>query len=413
MLGVGVAAAGLDGGPEHGGQGLGGVVGGVPVAGEPGGAFVVADEGGVGLQGFGVPAVDAGALPGQQVVADGLADQGVPEAVAVAVGRGLQQVGADGRAQGLVEVVLAEPGDGGQQFVFDEGAALGDDPGDPLGVLGERLHADEQEVAERFGEPGAVAAALQGAGQLLDEEGVAVGAFEDLVDECGLGDLGEDAGQLAADLVVAEPVEFDAGDGTQPVQFGEEGAQGVAAVDVVGAVGADDHEAAGAQGAEEIGEQMPGGGVRPVQILQDEDDRAVGGDLLQQASGEFEEAGGAVLVGGVPVGLAQLGQEAGQLALLAGAGGGHLLGQSTPQGAQGGREGGERQPVGPDLDAGSDGDHGVAPLGRRDELLDQAGLADARLAADQQRLRIAGSGPCERLGERGELFGAPDEHGAD
>ncbi|ESU47380.1 hypothetical protein P376_4642 [Streptomyces sp. HCCB10043] len=413
LLGVGVAAAGLDGGPEHGGQGLGGVVGGVPVAGEAGGAFVVADEGGIGLQGFGVPAVDAGALPGQQIVADGLADQGVPEAVAVAVGRGLQQVGADGRAQGLVEVVLAEPGDGGQQFVFDEGAALGDDPGDPLGVLGQRLDPDEQEVAERFGEPGAVAAALQGAGQLLDEEGVAVGAFEDLVDECGLGDLGEDAGQLAADLVVAEPVEFDAGDATQPVQLGEEGAQGVAAVDVVGAVGADDHEAAGTQGAEEIGEQMPGGGVRPVQILQDEDDRAVGGDLLQQASGEFEEAGGAVLVGGVPVGRAQLGQEAGQLALLAGAGGGHLLGQSTPQGAQGGREGGERQPVGPDLDAGSDGDHGVAPLGRRDELLDQAGLADARLAADQQRLRIAGSGPRERLGERRELLGAPDEHGAD
>ncbi len=150
----------------------------------------------------------------------------MPEAVAVAVGRGLQQVGTDGRAQCLVEVVLAEPGDGGQQFVFDEGAALGDDPGDPLGVLGKRLHADEQEVAERFGEPGAVAAALQGAGQLLDEEGVAVGAFEDLVDECGLGDLREDAGQLAADLVVAEPVEFDAGDGTQPVQLGEERRRG-------------------------------------------------------------------------------------------------------------------------------------------------------------------------------------------
>lgn len=187
----------------------------------------------------------------------------------------------------------------------------------------------------------------------------------------------------------------------------------MAAVDVVGAVGADDHEAAGAQGAEEIGEQVSGGGVRPVQVLQDEHDRAVGGDLLQQASGEFEEAGGAVLVGGVPVDLAQLGQEAGQLALLAGAGGGHLLGQGPAQGAQGGRERRERQPVGPDLDAGADGDHGVAPLGRRDELLDEAGLADTRLTADQQRLRIAGSGPRERPGERGELLGAPDEHGAD
>lgn len=95
------------------------------------------------------------------------------------------------------------------------------------------------------------------------------------------------------------------------------------------------------------------------------------------------------------------------------AGGGHLLGQGPAQGAQGGGERGERQSVGPDLDAGPDGDDGVAPFGRRDELLDQAGLADACLAADQQCLRVAGRGARERLGERGELLCAPDEHGAD
>ena len=143
-----MAAAGLDGGLEDGGQGLGGVVGVVPVAGQPGGALVGADEGGVGLQGLGVAAVDAGALAGQQVVADGLADQGVAEAVAVAVLGGEQDVGADGGAQRLDEVVLGEPGDGGEQSVLDGGAALGDDPGDPLGVLGERLDADQQQVAQ-------------------------------------------------------------------------------------------------------------------------------------------------------------------------------------------------------------------------------------------------------------------------
>jgi hypothetical protein len=36
----------------------------------------------------------------------------VPEPVAVAAGRGDQDVRADGRAQRLDEVVLAEPGDG-------------------------------------------------------------------------------------------------------------------------------------------------------------------------------------------------------------------------------------------------------------------------------------------------------------
>lgn len=58
----------------------------VPVTGQAGGALVGRDECGVGLQGFGVAAVETGALTGEQVVADGLADQGVAEAVAVAAG---------------------------------------------------------------------------------------------------------------------------------------------------------------------------------------------------------------------------------------------------------------------------------------------------------------------------------------
>lgn len=113
LLGEGVAPTGHDGGVEDGGQGLGGVVGVVPVAGEPGGPLVGGDERGVGLQRLGETAVEPGALTGQQVVADGLADQGVPEAVAVAVGRGGEDAGVDGGAQGLDEVVLAESRDGG------------------------------------------------------------------------------------------------------------------------------------------------------------------------------------------------------------------------------------------------------------------------------------------------------------
>ncbi len=49
------------------------------------------------------------------------------------------------------------------------------------------------------------------------------------------------------------------------------------------------------------------------------------------------------------------------------------LGQSAPQGARAAGKGANGSPSAPDLDAGSDGDHGVAALGRRDELLDQAG----------------------------------------
>ncbi|CAM5496415.1 hypothetical protein STANM309S_00324 [Streptomyces tanashiensis] len=323
LLGVGVALAGLDGGLEDGGEGLLRGVRVVPVRGEPGGPLMGADEAGVGLQGLGVAPVEAGAFAGQQVVADGLADERVAEAVAVAVGDGEQDVGADGGPERLDEFVLGEAGDGGEQSVLDGGAALGDDPGDPLGGLGERLDPHEQEVAQGVAELAGGAAGLVGDDEFLDEEGVAVGAFEDLFDESGVGFGGEDAGELAVHLGAGEAGEFDAADGAEPVEFGEEGAQRVAAVDVVGAVAGDDHDPAAAQGAQEVGEQVPGGGVGPVQVLQDEHDRTVGGEPFQEPYGQFEEPCGGVLVGGlVAAGVAEFGQQAGELALVAVGGGG-------------------------------------------------------------------------------------------
>src|SRR5690606_20604192 len=286
LLGVRVAAAGLDGGVEDGGQGLGGVAGLVPVAGQPGDPLVGGHEGGVGLQCLGVLPVEAGAFAGQQGVADGLADQGVAEAVAVAGGSGGEDAAGHGGAQGREEGVRGEPGDGGQQPVLDGGTALGDDPGDLLGALRQPLDADQQEIAQRVGEAGA-AARGSGDGEFLDEEGVAVGAFEDLVHVVGVGFPGEDAGHLTADLLAGEAAEFDAPDGAEPVEFGEQGAQRVAAVDVVGAVGGQHDEASGAQGAQQVGEQVPGGGVGPVQVLQGEDHGVLGGDAFEQAGGEL------------------------------------------------------------------------------------------------------------------------------
>ncbi len=153
LLAVREAAPGFHRCPEHGGQRLARVVCGVPVAGEARGALVGADERRVAFQRFRVTAVEARAFAGQQVVADGLADQGVPEAVAVGVGRGQQEVGADRRAQRLVEVVLGEAGDGGEERMLDRGAALGDDPGDPLRVLGQGLDPYQEQVAQGVGEP--------------------------------------------------------------------------------------------------------------------------------------------------------------------------------------------------------------------------------------------------------------------
>lgn len=414
LFGVGAPAAGGDGGVQDGGQGLGRVVGVVPVAGQPHDAFAGRDERRVGFEGFGVAAVEAGAFAGQQVVGDGLADQGVPEAVAVVAGRDGEDAGVDGGPQRLDQIVLGEVGDGGEQPVLDGGAALGDEPGDPLGALGQPFDTDEEEVAQGVGEAGA-AALVGGDGEFLDEEGVPVGAFEDRVDLGRVGFAGEDAGDLAADLVAGEAAELDTADGAQPVEFGEEGAQRVTAVDVVGAVGGEDDEAAGAQGAEEVGQQVAGGGVGPVQVLQGDDDGAVGGEAFQEAGGEFEEAGHALLAGAVRAedggGLADLGQQPGQFVLLSGGGRGQLVGQLPAQGAQRGGEGGERKAVGADLDAAAEGDDGARAGGGAGELLDEAGLADARLAADDQRLRLARGGTGERVVQRLQLGGAADEHG--
>lgn len=191
----------------------------------------------------------------------------------------------------------------------------------------------------------------------------------------------------------------------------------MAAVHVVRAVAGDDGEAPAAQRTEQVGEQVAGGGVRPVQVFEDDDDGVLGGDVLQEPPGEFEEAGRRALVAvsaEAPARvLAQLGEQPRQFVLAVRGRRGHLGGQGAAQGAQGGGEGGERQPVRPDLDAASGDDDG-APLTRPGgELLDEAGLAHTGLAAEQQRLRLGGIGPLKGLVQYAQFVGPADENRAD
>lgn len=111
------------------------------------------------------------------------------------------------------------------------------------------------------------------------------------------------------------------------------------------------------------------------------------------------------------VGLAQFGQQAGEFALLPGQRLGQFVGQRSAQGSQRGGERGVGQAVRSDLHATADGHDGLAAAGRREELLDQARLADTRFAADEQSLRLSGGGAGERVGERGELAALPTKTG--
>ena len=53
-----------------------------------------------------------------------------------------------------------------------------------------------------------MASLVGGDGEFLDEEGIAVGALEDVVDLGRGGFAGEDSGDLAADLGTVEAAEF-------------------------------------------------------------------------------------------------------------------------------------------------------------------------------------------------------------
>jgi hypothetical protein len=112
---------------------------------------------------------------------------------------------------------------------------------------------------------------------------------------------------------------------------------------------------------------------------------------------------------------AQPGQQAGEFALAAGGRGHQFVAEPAVQGAQDRRDGRERQSVRADFHAGADGRHGLPSVlaGRGQELLDEPGLADPGLAADDQRLRLARVSAGERGGEAGQFTGAADEHRAD
>jgi hypothetical protein len=148
LLREGVPAARLDGRREHRGQRLGGVAAVVPVIRQARRALLRPYERRVGLQRLRVAAVERAGLARQQVLADGFAQQGVPEAVAVAVDGRQQHVGADGDAQRVQQLRLGKPADGCQQGVLHGGAALRGDPQHLLYVLGKGLDAHEQQIAE-------------------------------------------------------------------------------------------------------------------------------------------------------------------------------------------------------------------------------------------------------------------------
>ena len=359
-------------------------------------------------QGPGVGGVQGAALAREQVVVERLLDQGMPEAVGVPLLVGDQQVAGDRLAQQPEQPLLRHGGHGSQQLVVDLGAGRRGHPQHLLGLLGQGLHPGQQQVAQGRGQLGPPRVGGQ---QLLGEERVALRAGQDVGDQPRRGRVAEDPGHQTGQLGAGERVELQALGAAAPFHLGQERPQRVAGVQLVGAVG-EDRDHPGPEVAQQELEQVEGGPVGPVQVLDHHQDRAPLGQAVDDPEQQLEQP---------PRrgrdrhrrGRAQLGHEAGQLRAGAAEHRVQLVGpdggRQRPQGLHHRRV---RQDAVADVEAAAGQHHGAGRAGLAGELGDQPGLAHPGLAGHHDGDRLAGRGALQRRPEPSELGGATDQDGA-
>jgi hypothetical protein len=213
---------------------------------------------------------------------------------------------------------------------------------------------------------------------------------------------------------LGEALEFQAGDAGSALELGQQRAQRVAAVQLVGAVGDRDEQPGGGRAAHEVVEEVARGGIGPVEVFEDQQQRALGSEALEQHEQRLEQAALAHrLVGrrGSRRAGAQLGKQAGQRRSRGLA---EIGGQRAVAGdrAQGGDERGVRDLRAAELQAVAREHARARQRGPALELAHEARLAHAGFARDEHEGRRAGRRPLQRGVERRELGTAPDEGGA-
>jgi len=402
---------GLDAGQQR----LAQVVGGVPVVGEPAlldrggaaGAGGAAALGDAPLQGPGVGGVQGAALHRQQVVVDGLLDERVAEHVGAGGLVDAEHVAGHGLAQQPHQLLGVLADHRRQELVVDPGAGHGRDLQDPLGRLGQGLDPGQHQVPQGQRQPGAVQVGGQ---QLLGEERVALGAGQDLAEQGRRGRLVQDPGQQLGQVAAAQALQLDTLGPAAAVQLGQERAQRVAAVQLVAAVGQHQGDPA-AQVADQEPEQVAGGLVGPVQVLDHQQHRAALGQPVQHPEQQLEQAHGSQRGLGRPGAgrTPELGHQPGQLA--AGPAqhplqlGGVQQADQWPQRLH--QRGVGRDAVADVQAAAGEGDR---PAGPADQVVDQPGLADAGLARHHHDGGLAAGRPFEGRPELSGLGVAADHN---
>jgi hypothetical protein len=148
--------------------------------------------------------------------------------------------------------------------------------------------ATQQHVAQGRRKLGP-AVVTRGGEQLLGEKRVATRAGMDGLEEARVEVTPRDGLELLGRFPASEGRKLDPVDAARPLELGEEGQQRMASMKLVRAIGQHEHDRNVAQVAHEEAEQVAGGLVGPVKVLDDERDRAFRGQPLEHAEQKLEQ----------------------------------------------------------------------------------------------------------------------------
>jgi len=294
------------------------------------------------------------------------------------------------------------------------------EPGDrrdaqqPLGGAAERVHPGEQHVLKRRRHAGRVAVCPYDIREFLDEVRVAARLAEDHVDGVGRGNLAEQGRQLLADLVAVEPPQVQAGQRPVPLPAGDKRAQRVPPVKLVGAVGDHKDDGRRAQQPHQERGQVKGGLVRPVHVLDHEEERLDSAQPGQRAEHELKQL--RLLQARHRRGRVrrELGQQPGEAAQRRGAE--HRVqlfpGHRPRQRPQRVHQRRQRKALCPQFHALAGEDPETRFPGLPGQFGGQPGLSDPGLAADERERRLTAKGLLQQGGQRGHFLAPPDKHWA-
>ena len=189
-------------------------------------------------------------------------------------------------------------------------------------------------------------------------------------------------------------------------QLGEQGAQRVAAVQVVAPIRDDQRDGCRRRRPGQEGDQIPGGPIGPVCVLDDQEDGAATGQVGQHAAHGLERRG----LPGELVGPAADGEGGAEVLGLGTERGLRLLGaQPLDEVGQRLDDGGVRHTARVEVQAAAQQDLHVARPGSLRDRGDQARLADARVTTEERDRALAAAAALDHALEVGQLAGATHE----